>query len=107
MKTRYRIALDIATGFFILMVIMGTGIEYLRAPSIRGLSRVLSPDNRWVALIEDEEYKSIFTPPFYLIILQPQTGWLQPLMGQDVFEVSQMSATLPPDVVWHGNRECI
>jgi hypothetical protein len=69
-------------------------------PNVKVISNMTSPESQWVAIIENEDYISMFTPPFYAVVLKPQTGWFQGLREKKIFEISQESTTQPPAVRW-------
>jgi len=71
------------------------------------LARINSPDGKWSAITQDEEYASSFSTPSYAVVIQPQTGWFRYLREKKVFEISQESATVPPTVKWDDSTHLV
>ena len=82
-------------------------IVTLRAPETKSISETISSNGTWKAIVEDIDYMSVFTPPDYRIILEPETGWLRKLRRKEIFEASQMFVVAPPQMQWLDNTHLV
>lgn len=89
----------------IAVVMVAAAVLWWQAPEIRVLNRVNSPDNKLAVMVETEEYRSMFTPPFYLVVIRPQNYRLFAFRENKLFEISQLSAATPPVVEWRGTKQ--
>jgi len=94
-------------GLMVFLTIILYGIMRMTAMEEKVLNQIPSPDGKWIAITQDEEYASMFSTPLYAVVLQPQTGWFRRLREKKVFEISQESATVPPTAKWDDSTHLV
>jgi hypothetical protein len=91
----------VAVAAISVLLILVVGVYRLFTPTIQRLYEVPSPDNRWVAMVNEEEYGfSIFSSPFYAVILRPKDGFLVQLREEPIFQIVSASSGNKPFVRW-------